>query len=191
MHRAPTFIIMRISGGIKKGLRLSVPPGRGTRPATEKAREFIFSVLGAKVVGTKVLDLFAGSGALGLEALSRGAAQALFVDGAWGAVNTIRRNLDKAGFSSQANVLRRNVFRFLRQAGRQGLVFDLILADPPFALKGLQDLVRMIGEVNILTPKGILVLEHSLKQPVEGTDELKMIRERRFGEIVISMFVHP
>jgi len=87
-------------------------------------------------------------------------------------------------------VLRRNVFRFLRQAGRQGLVFDLILADPPFALKGLQDLVRMIGEVNILTPKGILVLEHSFKQPIEGTDELNMIRERRFGEIVISMFTH-
>lgn len=142
------------------------------------------------MVGAKVLDLFAGSGAFGLEALSRGAAQAIFVDGAWGAVDTIRRNLDKAGFSSQAKVLRRNVFRFLKQAARQGLVFDLILADPPFALKGLQDLVGMISEANILTPEGILVMEHSLKQPIEGTDELKMIRERRFGEIVISMFAH-
>ncbi len=121
---------MRVIGGEAKGTRLSGPRG-GIRPVSDRAREGLFASLGGLVVGARCLDLYAGTGALGVEALSRGAAQCVFVDSSASAVRTIRHNLSRAGFSDRALVLRTDVGRFL---ARPGDPFDLAFADPPYAI---------------------------------------------------------
>jgi 16S rRNA (guanine966-N2)-methyltransferase len=121
---------VRVIGGEAKGTRLAGPRG-GIRPVTDRAREGLFSSLGALVVGARCLDLYAGTGALGVEALSRGAAECVFVDSSASAVRTIRENLSRAGFAARALVLRAEVRRFL---ARPGDPFDLAFADPPYAI---------------------------------------------------------
>jgi 16S rRNA (guanine966-N2)-methyltransferase len=121
---------MRVVAGRFKGRTLHAPKGDSTRPTSDKVREALFSVLG-DIEGLAVLDLFAGSGALGIEALSRGAGSATFVDDSQRAVETIRRNLEAAG--TDAAVRRRDVFAFLGSAGSTGGPFDLVFADPPYS----------------------------------------------------------
>ncbi|HEX6208918.1 MAG TPA: RsmD family RNA methyltransferase [Actinomycetota bacterium] len=116
---------MRIIAGTAKGTRLAAVP-KGTRPLSDRAREGLFSSLGERIVGARVLELFAGTGAMGLEALSRGAASATFVDSASDAVRTIRENLIRTGL--QGEVVRSDALRFLSGPGE----FDLVLLDPPW-----------------------------------------------------------
>src|SRR5919206_4033417 len=120
----------RIVAGTLGGRRLTAPPGRDTRPTSDRVREALFSILGP-VDGADVLDLFAGSGALGLEALSRGAAHATFVESDREACRTINRNLDKLGLEN-ATVLCQNVLTALRADARTGSRYDLVLLDPPY-----------------------------------------------------------
>jgi 16S rRNA (guanine966-N2)-methyltransferase len=120
---------MRVIAGLAKGARLAPVP-RGTRPLSDRAREGLFSSLGPLVVGARVLDLFAGTGALGIEALSRGASWATLVDSAQAAVRTIRANLDKTGLGASAAVVHADVSRFLRGPQEQ---VDVALLDPPYA----------------------------------------------------------
>jgi 16S rRNA (guanine966-N2)-methyltransferase len=119
---------MRVVAGSAKGRRLAPVPA-GTRPVSDRAREGLFSSLGPAVEGAVVLDLFAGTGALGIEALSRGASAATFVDSASGAIRTIRANLELTGFGGSARVSRRDALRYLRETGD---LFTLVLADPPY-----------------------------------------------------------
>jgi 16S rRNA (guanine966-N2)-methyltransferase len=121
---------MRIVGGEAKGTRLASVPA-GTRPMSDRAREGLFSSLGGRVEAARVLDLFAGTGAMGIEALSRGAASALFVDSAPQAVRAIRENLRRTRLEGKGRVRRQDVLRFLRSTPGQ---FDLILLDPPYRL---------------------------------------------------------
>ena len=121
---------MRVVAGIYGGRRLVAPPGDATRPTSDRVREALFSVLGASVAGARVLDLFAGSGALGIEALSRGAASALFVDRAPAAIKAIRTNLDALGI--EADVRRMPALAALRTAADRGDAYDLVFLDPPY-----------------------------------------------------------
>jgi 16S rRNA (guanine966-N2)-methyltransferase len=120
---------VRVIGGEARGTRLVGPRG-GIRPVTDRAREGLFASLGGLVTGARCLDLYAGTGALGVEALSRGAAHCVFVDSSVSAVRTIRENLSRAGFADRALVLRAEAGRFL---ARPGDPFDLAFADPPYA----------------------------------------------------------
>jgi len=124
-----------VIAGTAKGIRLGpVPPG--TRPVSDRAREGLFSSLGDGVRGARVLDLFAGTGALGIECLSRGAEHAVFVDRARAACDAIRRNLAFTGLADQAKVHRLEVLRFLRKGIAEGGGFDVVLLDPPYELEG-------------------------------------------------------
>jgi 16S rRNA (guanine966-N2)-methyltransferase len=128
---------VRVIAGTAKGTRLApVPPG--VRPVSDRAREGVFSSLGDLVVGASVLDLFAGTGAMGIEALSRGASRGVFVDRAPRAVATIRQNLERTRLADRALVVRSDVGRFLEapQGGEHG--FDLVLLDPPYELGGVE-----------------------------------------------------
>jgi 16S rRNA (guanine966-N2)-methyltransferase len=126
---------LRIVGGTARGRRLVAPKG-SARPTTDRVKEALFNVLGASVVDAWVLDLYAGSGALGIEALSRGAAHAVFVDDDAAAVAAIRQNLAAAGFTDDARVTRAQVAHYLTRAARQDPdaehPFDLVLLDPPY-----------------------------------------------------------
>ena len=138
---------MRVVAGIAKGVRLAPVP-RGVRPVSDMAREGLFSSLGTRVPGARVLDLFAGTGALGIEALSRGAAEGVFVDRSRGAAAVIRDNLERTHLSERAAVVVLDVRAFLSRNDKNGAPFDLVLADPPYDLEGpeLDDVLADLAE---------------------------------------------
>ena len=173
---------MRIIAGSSGGIRLFVPR-RGVRPTMDRVKAAIFSSLGERVPGARVLDLFAGSGALGIEALSRGAASATFVDNDRDAISAIEKNLAQAGLSGR--VRRQDVFDFLRQAGKVD-AGDLIFADPPYTRSKLGDpftqlLLRHERLPLCLTSEGIFVLEKRPGERLPESDFWKVTRRKCYG----------
>lgn len=137
---------MRVVAGSAKGVRLAPVP-KGVRPVSDMAREGLFSSLGSRVPGARVLDLFAGTGALGIEALSRGAAEAVLVERNRVAAATIRENLERTHLTAHAVVVGVDVRAFLSRNDKNGAPFDLVLADPPYELEGaeLDDVLAEVG----------------------------------------------
>ena len=172
---------MRVIAGRYGGRRLQAPPGSATRPTSDRVREALFSILGARVVDARVLDVFAGSGALGLEALSRGAASATFVDSAPAALRALRANL--AALGADAEVVRADALTWLRSASAGARQYDLVFLDPPYrqaealgaALSGLLPAV--------LGPDALVVAESDRRAPLELT--IPTIDERRYGDTLI------
>ncbi len=145
---------MRIVAGSCKGARIFAPRGRGTRPTSDRVREAVFAMIG-EIEGARVLDLFAGSGALGLEALSRGAATAVFVESDHDAVRSIERNIEKLGLSG-ARIVRSDALRYLAAADER---YDLVFVDPPYEL--VESLRMPLAEhlPSVLADRGLLVFE--------------------------------
>jgi 16S rRNA (guanine966-N2)-methyltransferase len=179
---------MRIIAGSRKGARIYAPPGRDTRPTGDRVREAAFNLIGpGRVEGATVLDLFAGSGAMGLEALSRGAAEAVFVEADRDACRAINRNLDKLGLRG-ATVLCQDVVRALRTDAAAGRRYDLVLVDPPYQrFSSLQnDLIRYLPEV--LDSDGLLVVETAARD--EPDLPLARRTSRRYGAARLTLFEH-
>jgi 16S rRNA (guanine(966)-N(2))-methyltransferase RsmD len=175
---------MRVVAGELRGRRLVAPAGSATRPTSDRVREALFSILG-DVSGLRVLDLYAGSGALGIEALSRGAAEAVFVDSSQAAVNAIRRNLSELGL--EAGVQRRDALSYLAGAAG-GPAYDLVFADPPYdsALRIGPRLAESLPPV--LTPGAVIVTESNKRAPLELPFDL--LRERAYGDTRIAVHRH-
>ncbi len=187
---------MRIISGSARGRKLLAPGRRFgdlIRPTSDRAREALFSILATKILGAWVLDLFAGTGALGLEALSRGAEFAVFVDGQRAVTELIVENIALCGFSERATVRQRDLARglaFLSQLKPPG-GFDLAFLDPPYgstlALKGLESL----ASENILAAKGIVVLEDAAEaQYPQVLGSLVCFDQRRYGEAGFWLYQH-
>ena len=171
---------MRVVAGRLGGRGLVAPPGRGTRPTSDRVREALFSILG-DLEDASVLDLFAGSGALGLEALSRGAREATFVDSAPAALRAVRANLDALG--GQAETVRSDARRFLVGASAAARQYDLIFLDPPYRLAGR--LGRELSEAlpPVLATDALVVSESDRRTPLDI--ELPLHDERRYGDTLI------
>ena len=174
---------MRVIAGSYGGRRLQTPAGQDTRPTTDRVREALFSILGERVAGARVLDLFAGSGALGIEALSRGAAEATFVDNAAPAIRAIGANLEALG--ADAFVVRAEARRFLGGASRSGRSYDLVFLDPPYRLATSlgRDLSAALAAV--LAPESTVVAESDRRAPLEV--DLPLEDERRYGDTLIRI----
>lgn len=175
---------MRVVAGTRKGHRIAAPRGAHTRPTSDRAREAAFNLIGP-VDGAAVLDLFAGSGAMGLEALSRGAARCVFVESDRAACAVIRGNLEKLRLTG-ALVLQKDALQALREERAAGRAYDLVLADPPYsAWEGLQ---TRLGEAvaPVLAPAGLLVLETAAR--VEPELPLDLVTSRRYGSARITLF---
>ena len=183
---------MRIIAGTAGGIRLRVPKAV-TRPTSDRVREAVFSILGARVCGATVLDLFAGSGAMGLEALSRGAAKAYFVEKDRGASRVIEANIDRAGLGAAVGgPTRGEAIGFLR--GAAGGLFDLVFADPPYWRRdGEVDYAALLmsdGNLRrVISPGGMVVLEtakgHGKTVPADGWE---LIDSRNYGDTEVSFF---
>lgn len=174
---------MRIIAGAWGGRRLQAPAGRATRPTSDRVREALFSVLGTRVEGARVLDLFAGSGALGLEALSRGAAVATFVDAAPAAVRALRDNL--AALGAEAEVRRQDARRFLDSARREAHEYDLVFLDPPYLLATRLGREFSEGLAPVLAAGATVVAESDRRAPLEL--DLPLSDERRYGDTLIRL----
>jgi len=175
---------VRVVAGELRGRKLVAPTGEGTRPTADRVREALFSILG-DVSALRVLDLYAGSGALGIEALSRGAAQAVFVDSSPAAVAAVRRNLSDLGL--EAPVRRQDALAYLFAAAG-GDPYDLVFADPPYdsALRVAPRLAELLPPV--LSPGAVIVTESNKRVPLELPFDL--LRERSYGDTRIAVHRH-
>jgi 16S rRNA (guanine(966)-N(2))-methyltransferase RsmD len=179
---------LRVISGNKKGQRLLSLRRRKIRPTSDKVKGAIFNIRGG-VEGEKVLDLFAGSGALGIEALSRGAGEVVFVDDSLASVNLIRRNLGKLGFEDKGKVIKKDVLGFLGSKNEPfSGGFDLILADPPYGKGVCQVILERLSGKKILNPEGIVVIEHHKKERIEEGKKLVLLKRRRYGDTLVSFF---
>ncbi|PLT27696.1 16S rRNA (guanine(966)-N(2))-methyltransferase RsmD [Peribacillus deserti] len=182
---------MRVVSGSCKGRPLKAVPGNQTRPTTDKVKESIFNIIGPYFDGGRVLDLFAGSGGLGIEALSRGMEQGIFVDRDHKAISTIRSNLEACSFQEQAEVYKNESERALKAIIKRELSFDLILLDPPYKKHILENLVSMIEENNLLSEKGIIVCEHASDVILDREFEnLILWRQEKYGMIAVTIYKH-
>ncbi|HEV2774243.1 MAG TPA: 16S rRNA (guanine(966)-N(2))-methyltransferase RsmD [Solirubrobacteraceae bacterium] len=174
---------MRIVAGLYGGRKLTAPPGAETRPTSDRVREALFSVLGASIHGARVLDLFAGSGALGIEALSRGAQSAVFVDRSRKAVTAIRANLDALGIEAEVRPIEAHAA--LRAASARREAYDLVFLDPPY--RRAAELGRELSEglTAVLAPGARVVTESDRRAPLEL--DLPLADQRRYGDTVIRI----
>jgi 16S rRNA (guanine966-N2)-methyltransferase len=185
---------VRIVGGSLSGRVLRAPAGAATRPTSEKVREAVFNILGnimGSVEGDHVLDLFAGSGALGIEALSRGARAAVFVESGAAAVRTLRANLTRTGFAPCAEVLPLGMRRALRAFARRGRAVDGIVADPPYGAGWPTRTIREVLAAGVLAPEGWIALEHRVDEPVESGPSLVLVQRRRYGRTALTLLARP
>jgi len=174
---------MRIVSGAARGRRLVAPSGRATRPTSERVREAVFDILGSLggVEGYEVADLFAGSGAMGLEALSRGAVHATFVENDRAASSVIEQNLAATGLGP-ARVVRSDVVAFLRGRPTVAAPYDVAFCDPPYRFSGWVELLELV-------PARVLVTESDTG--VAAVSGRPLIRSRRYGGTVVELFGEP
>jgi 16S rRNA (guanine966-N2)-methyltransferase len=178
---------MRITGGTARGLILKVPKNYDIRPATDRVREAIFSMLlSISDSWERCLDLFAGTGALGIEALSRGAEWVDFVEKQPRCCDIIKQNLKVAGFSQQSHVYCMAVTRALDSLGSK---YNIILIDPPYADKSLEDVIRQLNEAKSTMVNTLLVIPHSSRTDLaRNYGTFKLIKDRKHGDTCISIY---
>ena len=182
---------MRVIAGISGGIRIKVPR-ETTRPTTDRVREAVFSSLGDTVVEAAVLDLYAGSGSLGIESLSRGALSAVFVDQSKKACQTILANLEKTSLNEKGSVRASSVERFLDGLASTAR-FDLVFADPPYVRDGqsadlLERFLRHETLPAILNDGGVLVLESSAQSDLPEAEAWSVLKDKTYGETRVTFF---
>ena len=182
---------MRIIAGKARGRSLRAPPHTSVRPTSDRVRETLFNVLGQWLEGERVLDLYAGAGGLGLEAISRGAGHCTFVEQDRVTMAALAENARSVGVSGQCTTLLRSVDRALKQLAASGAVFELIFADPPYALHQLAGLLEQLDRDGLVAPGGRVVVEHEKRELLpEAVGRLRRCDERRFGDTVLSIYAH-
>lgn len=175
---------MRVITGTARGRKLVAPEGTNTRPTTDMVKESIFSVIQFDVPGARVLDLFSGSGQMGVEALSRGAVSAVFVDSAKSAINAIKQNLDNLGFADKAKVYPMEAKTYLLSAAEK---FDIALIDPPYnqglAAQVLPTVAKRMAE------NGIIVCETQMGDPMpEAAGDFALNKSYRYGKVIVHVY---
>ena len=181
-YTSPT---MRVIAGESKGRRLAGPKTIKIRPALDAVREAIFNILG-NIRDTSVLDLFAGTGSVGIEALSRGAQKAIFIDHLQSAVFLIRKNLALCHFENRAEVHKKGVSKALPLLSRRGLRFDLIFVDPPYDQDLVGPTLDQISREKILAHEGWIVVEHSPRESINEIEGLCRLQSRQYGQTYIT-----
>ncbi len=176
---------MRVITGSARGVNLKAPAGLATRPTADRVKQAMFNIIQYEI-GGEVLDLFAGSGQLGIEALSRGASHAVFVDMRADAVEIIRENLRRTKLAERAEVVRGDFDAYLRRCRRR---FRLIFLDPPYAEKSLENAINRLAEIDILAEGGIIITERPVDKPLPGDfPGLTRSQDYRYGKTVVTLF---
>lgn len=176
--------MIRIISGLLKGKNLKLPKGADIRPTSDKVRGAIFNILGTTIIDANVLDLFSGTGALGIEALSRGAGSVVFVDTDLRCLTVIKDNLQSCG--RNAEIVRGDVYRILDKF--HGEKFDIIFADPPYDKNLAKNLLLQLDKYNIIANSSFVVIEHSKRETIEAAPSWQKLRENKYGDTVVSVY---
>ena len=177
---------MRVITGKARGVVLKTPDGLATRPTADREKEALFSAINFEIPGRDVLDLFAGTGQLGIEALSRGANRAVFVDAEDTACKLVRENLRRTKLEGQASVIRSDYLSFLRTCKQK---FGIIFLDPPYAEVFLENALKCITEIDILQSGGIIVAERPLEKPLAlDFPGYTRSRDYKYGKTLITLY---
>ncbi|MCL2189015.1 MAG: 16S rRNA (guanine(966)-N(2))-methyltransferase RsmD [Defluviitaleaceae bacterium] len=178
---------MRIISGTARRMLLTAPTGLHTRPTSDRAKEGLFNILGTQVRDARFLDIFCGSGAIGIEALSRGAGECVFIDNAKPAIDAVQRNLTAARLGDNAEIMHMNAKTALEKLALQGRAFDIIFLDPPYGAS-FDEILHLLVESALLSADGLLILEMDAKSPVPQIAGLTLARQRDYGRARFLFF---
>ncbi len=177
---------MRVITGKARGIQLKTPEGLQTRPTTDRVKEAMFSIIQFEIPGARVLDLFGGTGQLGIEALSRGAKTAVFVDAGDKACALIKENLKRTKMEGEGRVVRSDYLDYLKRCRE---TFDIILLDPPYAEVFLENALKCITEIDILQSGGIIVMERPLGKELPWEyDGFQRSRDYKYGQTLLAIY---
>ena len=177
---------MRVITGKARGVQLKTPEGMQTRPTADRVKEALFSIINFDIPGAKVLDLFGGTGQLGIEALSRGAASAVFVDAREDSCKLIRENLKRTKLEQDAKVIKSDYLAYLDRCREK---FDIIFLDPPYAEEFLENSLKMITEIDILQSGGIIVTERPLgKELPYEFQGYSRSKDYKYGKTLVTIY---
>lgn len=177
---------MRVISGKARGTSLKTPDGQTTRPTADRVKEAMFSIIQFDIPGAKVLDLFAGTGQLGIEALSRGAAKAVFVDQDKNANHLIRENLKKTKLEEGVTLIQCDYQQYLRRCGEK---FNIVFLDPPYAEEFLENSLKIITEIDILQSGGIIVCERPLDKELSlEFSGFSRSRDYKYGNTLLTIY---
>jgi 16S rRNA (guanine966-N2)-methyltransferase len=180
---------MRIIAGELRGRRLRAPDGQATRPTSDRVRESLFNIIAARVPDARFLDLCAGSGAVGLEAISRGAASAVFVDQSRRALEQIEENIERCGVDDRVRILGRDALSALRTLAAAGDQFDLVYVDPPYDANLYKPILRLLGTVDLVAPDGLVAVElRSRDRLPDDAGALRHYRDVRYGDTTLAFY---
>ena len=181
--------MMRIIGGQARGRRLKVPKGQRLRPTSARVKEALFNILPHDLSGAKILDLFAGTGNVSIEALSRGAAEAILIDSSSESGKAIRENLRRLHLANRTKVWIVPVVRALKLLARRGETFDVIFLDPPYEQGWVTITLQAIAQGGLLRPTGVLIAEHSHREQLQTRcGPLVLDDQRKYGGTLLSFF---
>ena len=177
---------MRVISGKAKGITLKTPDGLQTRPTADRVKEALFSIIQFELPGARVLDLFGGTGQLGIEAISRGAKSAVFVDASEQACRLIKENLKRAKMEGEGQVVRTDYLQYLAQCRER---FDLIFLDPPYAEVFLENSLKKISEIDILQSGGIIIAERPLEKDLSLVfDGFSRSKDYKYGKTLLTLY---
>lgn len=184
---------MRIIAGAAKGRSIQAPKGDATRPTLDRVKESLFSIIQFSIAGARVLDLYAGSGNLALEALSRGAAYAVCNDHDALCCKVIKRNIESLGFTAQAEVLHMDALAAIRRMEGSTLPFDIVFLDPPYQ-QNVGAALQTLFEANLVALDGKVIVEHNWSQPPDAVQDrgmrsrMRLTDQRKYGDTGLSFF---
>ena len=180
---------MRVIAGTARRVQLISPKGLNTRPTSDRAKEGLFNILGERVRGALMLDVFCGSGAIGIEALSRGAEKVVFADSAAEAIQALKLNLAKTKLAEKSEIIHANTLHVIYTLAQKGLCFDIIFLDPPYQTELLIQTLTKLAEKNILTESGMIIAETDAKFDI-FVPEVFMLESTRVYGSTKFLFLH-
>ena len=179
---------VRVISGSARGLKLNTPGDDRVRHTTDRVKESMFNIVQDWVYDSQVLDLFAGSGALGIEALSRGASQAVFCDNSLDSIKIIKSNIEKARVADRSQIVSGDFKRCLRDMEAKNQSFDMIFVDPPYYEGLFEEVLDTIRSCKILKKDGIVIVEHDAKKPIGQVEGLEVYKEKKYGITMLTFY---
>lgn len=180
---------MRIIAGDKRGCQLVTPKGMDTRPTLDRVKESLFGILQFDIASSRVLDLFAGSGGLGLECLSRHAEFAVFCDHSRDSVKAVKENIKKLGYESRSKVYQCDWAQAVKSLQSAGERFDIVFLDPPYKAGVIEKVIQTLKECDLLNEECIIAAEHDAKLPPSAPDGFEVYDIRKYGELAAISFI--